>query len=347
MRNELVTINESELESVKEALKREYSNLLVLVVEKDTTSDIYLVNEKEQNKDPYLFCSLEDVIDYCYDPTDHPTIIAKIVSKKDDGVYWLAFVIAAMVRQYPDKVYKPIPYSFLTVSRCSWDSEARFLKGFEYLTDCKMINIAGKNYIIEYGKHSDVDEIFPMFGRYVLTKGDEGEERICQMISYTETRFGPFDKIEAWEDGFYPYIHNCYHGYFGKDSNGYIRGMTILCDYSSREDEKYQMFFKDSHITEYKYNVEFEKPLKELKFVRRDFEKTDSESRYTATDIWEFEYVDGSRAIMFNSIGHRDYPDYDGSIWRKERQRTYSPEESKFKCFIISEEYMKGIFSES
>lgn len=204
-------------------------------MEKGEKFDIYLVNE-EENKAPYLFHSLENVVDYRYDTTNRPIILAKIVSNRYDGVYWLAFQVAAMTRKFPNKVYEPRPFSpFLTVSKCRWDSEAKFLKGFEYLENCTRTN--------------------------------------------------------------------------------------------------------------YEWNIKFEKPLKEVKFIRRDFERTDSETKYAATDVWKLEYADGSRAIMFNSIGREDYPKYDGYWVYEEKQRDYDPAESKFKCFIISEDYIKEIFN--
>ncbi len=48
---------------------------------------------------------------------------------------------------------------------------------------------------------------------------------------------------------------------------------------------------------------------------------------------------------MFNSIGREDYPKYDGYWVYEEKQRDYDPEERKFKCFIISEDYIKEIFN--
>ena len=344
MRNELVSIKEAELEKVKEALKREYANLLVLVVKKDTTSDIYLVNEQEEKKDPYLFCSLEDVVDYKYDPANIPTIIAKIVSKKNDGVYWLAFAVGAMIRKCPNEVYKPRPFSFLTISKCNWDSEAEFLKGYEYLDDCKMAKINGQNYILKYGNYSDVGDISPMFWRCILEKGCDGKQRIQQIVTYTETLFGPFDSIEAWKEGTYPYIDKSFHGYFGKDQNGYILAMTVICDWFKLREEKSPVYFEDTTRTEYEYNIKFEKPLKAIRFIQRDFERTDSKTKYTATDVWRLEYADGTRAIMFNSIGRKDYPKHDRKWSFEEKQRVYDPAESKFKCFTISEDYIKGIF---
>lgn len=345
MRNELVSIKETELESVKEALKREYANLLVLVVEKGETSDIYLVNE-EENKVPYLFHSLEKVVDYRYDTTNRPTILAKIVSNRYDGVYWLAFQVAEMTRKFPNKVYEPRPFSpFLTVSKCRWDSEAKFLKGFEYLEDCTMVNIDGKNYVIEYGRHDDANEIFPMFGRCLLEKEDDGKESIRRMVIYRERLFGPFASIEEWKEGIYPYIHESYHGYFGKDEEGHILAMTIICDWLKLKYKEYPVYFEDCTRSNYEWNIKFEKPLKEVKFIRRDFERTDSETKYAATDVWRLEYADGSRAIMFNSIGRDDYPKYDDYWVYEKKQRDYDPAESKFKCFIISEDYIKEIFN--
>ena len=54
-------------------------------MEKGETFDIYLVNE-EENKAPYLFHSLENVVDYRYDTTNRPIILAKIVSNRYDGI---------------------------------------------------------------------------------------------------------------------------------------------------------------------------------------------------------------------------------------------------------------------
>jgi len=346
MRNELARIKETELESVKEALKREYENLLVLVVEKGETSDIYLVNEdEEENKDPYLFHSLEDVVDYQYDPTNRPTILAKIVSKRHDGVYWLAFQVAEMTRRFPNEIYKPRPFApFLTVSKCSWDSEARFIKGFEYLGTSKMANINGQNYIVEYGSHLEVNEIFPMFWRCLLEKEDDGKGiSIRELHASLDRCFGPFVSIEEWKEGAYPYIHESFHGYFGKDEDGHIVAMTIICDWSKLEYKEYPVYFEDTTRANYEWNIKFEKPLKEVKFIRRDFERTDSETKYAATDVWRLVYADGSRAIMLNSIGRVDYPKYDGKWIYEEKQREYDPAESKFKCFIISEDYINGI----
>ena len=66
---------------------------------------------EEENKAPYLFHSLENVVDYRYDTTNRPIILAKIVSNRYDGVYWLAFQVAAMTRKFPNKVYEPRPFS--------------------------------------------------------------------------------------------------------------------------------------------------------------------------------------------------------------------------------------------
>ena len=175
-----------------------------------------------------------------------------------------------------------------------------------------MVNIDGKNYVIEYGRHDDANEVFPMFGRCLLEKEDDGKESIRKVVVYRERLFGPFESIEEWKEGIYLYIHELSRIFWKRRRRAYL-GNDDYLRLVKAEVQRISRIFRRLHKrTNYEWNIKFEKPLKEVKFIRRDFERTDSETKYAATDVWKLEYADGSRAIMFNSIGREDYPKYDG-----------------------------------
>lgn len=232
MRNELLRATETDLEYIGDSLEREFKNLLVVVVSNGETSDIYLVND-EKGK-PYLFRSLESVIDYKYDGTASPAMLAKI--RKGDKVYWLGFIIHSMITRYADTIYYPwkcyLTPLFSVSKGCTESSEADFISGFSYLKAKKAVDINGIKYMFDcggYGNHQELDNVQPMYGCYYLTTKD-GKQRIESGIYPYE--FGPYVSITPWQDGMYPYVHPCFHGYFGRDENGFIQGMRIMCDSS-------------------------------------------------------------------------------------------------------------------
>ncbi len=63
-------------------------------------------------------------------------------------------------------------------------------------------------------------KFFQCLGGVFLEKEDDGKESIRKVVVYRERLFGPFESIEEWKEGIYLYIHESYHGYFGKDEEG-------------------------------------------------------------------------------------------------------------------------------
>ena len=325
MRKELWKVTKSELQKIEAWLERgECEELLVVAVDDWRSSEIYFVIDDEKEKKAHLFLSLQNVIDYKYDDTDSPAMLAKF--QNGDKFCWIGFMVSTIINRYAGVVYDPWKYHlfelFTVIKDCTQDSQANFISDFSYLKYKKVVDINGNKYMFDnggYGSHKEFEKIWPMYGRYFKAQND-GMQRIES--GFYPYDFGSYASIIPLESQC-PYIH----GYLGKNETGSICAMKVLCDSEELKSvlEEWPMLSKSG----FEYDVKFNKLVENIEFVKRSFEMYNSKSTYVAVDIWRIIYENGSRAVVLHTVGDRDYAAKDGNL---------------FSNFILQEDYIKSIF---
>lgn len=288
-----------------------YKSILVLIVEQSVKKfTIYLVKEKPydyvNSTIPYserilnssCFKALENVVDYKYDDSKQILLLNVETSDELGTGYWTAFSANNVALFHLEK-----DFSFDTFLKVKYFNKevpnAFFREDFSYLPTGRVVNIDGTNYLINFSSWNELKDIKPLYYDRFLEIGSAGTT-LYSSFDELKTLFGPFSSIVPFEDGEYPvYKEQLSHGYLGKDENNNIIGMFITRDDSS---------FDAIHYSNYDYRKIFDTPLKSLKFFKRDLEKNDQyNKRYCARDIWKLTYPDGSKAVMFKTIGERDF----------------------------------------
>ena len=155
------------------------------------------------------------------------------------------------------------------------------------------INFENKGYMITCNDELDmhlyqadgVYEKLPLSYHIKLKENNNTESFVNELGSKQlgKNSFCNFHKIEKIKDEDYPMIEG-YHGYWGKDENGNIRGVYI----SGEEDISYQVCFN------------FTKPVKKIKFCTRQLL---NEERTLAIDVWKIITTEGEESFIFQTIG--------------------------------------------
>lgn len=106
-----------------------------------------------------------------------------------------------------------------------------------------------------------------------------------------------FSAIKEFDCNFYPYIDpEHYTGYLCYNDLGQIKAIRIGIDAPNSSD------------FDYSYSVEFDKPLREIKFLSRDVKSyvDDIIPRY-AFDIWAIETIDYEKKYFLQEIGEKPF----------------------------------------
>lgn len=307
-RKKLLKISPQAFVGITNHLANEYKDVLVFVVEQESSKKftIYFVIEsyRQYCRIPKLslFKAFENVVDYKYD-NSKATLLANIETSAQAG-YWIAFSVESVTLNQPKQ-----DFSFDAFAKIEYSGkapEAFFRNDFSYLPTARVVNIASKNYLINYSSWNELHTVKPMYYDRFLDIGPSGTT-LYSSFNELEALFGPFASIAPFEEGTYPYLATCFHGYWGKNKEGNIAGMFVTHDetfYDSKfiQKQTFRMNSKD-----YNYFVTFEEPLKSLQFFTRDWEQKDLVNKnHCARDIWKLTYPDGSKAVMFHSIGDHD-----------------------------------------
>ena len=155
------------------------------------------------------------------------------------------------------------------------------------------INFENKGYLITCNDELDmylyqadgVYEKLPIAYLIKLKENNNTESFVNELGSKQlgKNSFCNFHKIEKFKDEDYPMIEG-YHGYWGKDENGNIRGLYI----SGENDYSYDVCFN------------FTKPVEKIKFCTRELL---NEERTLAIDVWKIITIDGEESFIFQTIG--------------------------------------------
>lgn len=155
------------------------------------------------------------------------------------------------------------------------------------------INFENKGYIITCNDELDmhvyladgVYEKLPIAYLVKLKENNNTESFVNALGSKDlgKNSFCNFYKIEKFKEEDYPMIEG-YHGYWGKDENGKIRGLCIY----GENDYSYEVWFN------------FTKPVEKIKFCTRQLL---NEERTLAIDVWKTITTDGEESFIFQTIG--------------------------------------------
>lgn len=110
-------------------------------------------------------------------------------------------------------------------------------------------------------------------------------------------KIATFSAIKEFDCNFYPYIDpEHYTGYLCYNDLGQIKALRIGIDAPNSSD------------FDYSYWVEFDKPLREIKFLSRDVKSyvDDIIPRY-AIDIWAIETIDYEKKYFLQEIGEKPF----------------------------------------
>lgn len=106
-----------------------------------------------------------------------------------------------------------------------------------------------------------------------------------------------FSAIKQFDSNFYPYIApKHYTGYLCYNDLGQIKALRIGMDIPNSSD------------FDYSYSVEFDKPLREIKFLNRDVKSyVDGILPRYAVDIWAIETIDSEKKYFLQEIGENPF----------------------------------------